>query len=250
MVTIENSKEMANFPKCRGVKAYMDVYWTLDHTRMVGVLNAQVPELALKNKPISETGYHICPAFRDYFHNVYGWKAMYDYSLEKSVDGNEYLYNARNQDIWEYYIRSVDEQVITIYQAISFVTDSPSLKVSQEHPYFEDNKFTSSCYVIPGTIDIGKYYRCLDFAFRIKENHSRAAFDAGDIIYYLRFHTPEKINFKQYFMSDKLREYDIMIQEIKASVASSPRPLSFFYDKYKKFNLKSKVMKEIKKNLI
>ena len=233
----------------------MDVYWTIDHKIIRGVLNAQTPELVLKNKPISETGYNICPAFRDYFHNVYGWKAISDYSLERSVDG-QYVYDAHNPGFWKYYVQSVDEQAISIYQAVSFVTDSPSLKVSQENPYFEDNKFTSSCYVIPGTIDIGKYYRCLDFAFRIKENHSRAAFDEGDIIYYLRFHTPEKINFKQYFMSDKLREYDTMIQEIKFSWAkviahaSSPRPLSFFYDKYKKFNLKSKVMKEIKENLI
>jgi hypothetical protein len=236
----------------------MDVYWTLDHKRMMGVLNVQEPELVLKNKPMSETGYNVCPAFRDYFHNVYGWKALYPYSLEKSVDGHEYISEEHNPGItdmgipysWEDYVRSVDEQVITIYQAISFVTDSPSLKVSQENPSFEDNKFTSSCYVIPGTLDIGKYYRGLDFAFRIKENHSRAAFDAGDIIYYLRFHTPEKINFKQYFMNDKLREYDRMIQEIKVAFSSSARPLSFFYDKYKKFNLKAKVMKEIKENLI
>ena len=233
----------------------MNVYWTIDHKRIFGALNAQTPELVLKNKPISETRYNVCPAFTSYFHNVYGWKAMSDYSLERSVDG-QYVYDAHNPGFWKYFVQSVDEQAISIYQAVSFVTDSPSLKVSQENPYFEDNKFTSSCYVIPGTIDIGKYYRCLDFAFRIKENHSWAAFDEGDIIYYLRFHTPEKINFKQYFMSDKLREYDTMIQEIKFSWAkviahaSSPRPLSFFYDKYKKFNLKNKIMKEIKENLV
>ena len=65
----------------------MNVYWTIDHKRIFGALNAQTPELVLKNKPISETGYNICPAFRDYFHKVYGWKAMSDYSLERGVDG-------------------------------------------------------------------------------------------------------------------------------------------------------------------
>ena len=226
----------------------MNVYWTVDHTRILGALNAQTPELVTKNKPVSETGYNVCPAFNDYLHNVYGWKAIDTFSLEKSVDGNEYIYNGRNQDIA---IRSVDEQVISLYQqVVSFVTDNPSLKMSLENPSLEDNEFTSSCYVIPGTIDIGKYYRCLELAFRIKKNHSRAAFNAGDIICYFKFHTPEKINFKQYFMSEKLREYNFMIQDIKSTFQSSPRLLSFFYDKYKKFNLKSKVMKEIKKNLI
>ena len=227
----------------------MNVYWTIDHTRIIGALNVQTPELVLKNKPISETGYNVCPAFNSYFHNVYGFKAMCSYSLGKSDDGHEYISHGSILDKYVN-VRSVDEQVISIFQAVSFVTDSPSLQMSMENPYFEDNKFTSSCYIIPGTLDIGKYYRCVDLAFRIKENHSWAAFDEGDIIYYLRFHTPEKINFKQYFMSDKVREYEIMITEIKSSFSPSPRPLSFFYDKYKKFNLKSKVMKEIKENLI
>jgi len=231
----------------------MDVYWSIDHTIMLGALNVQTPELVLKNKPISEAGYNVCPAFIDYFHNVYSHKSLHTHSLEKSVDGKDYvsdIYPSQEFFNKNILIRSVNDQVISIQQMTSFVTDSPSLKLSIEHPYFEDNKFTSSCYIIPGTMDIGKYYRSVDFAFRIKENHSRAAFDAGDIIYYLRFHTPEKINLKQYFMNDKLREYQQMIQEIRASYTSLPRPLSFFYDKYKKFNLKSKILKEIKENLI
>ena len=233
----------------RGGNGYMNVYWTIDHQKIEGALNVQTPELVLKNKPVSETRYHMCPAFRDYFHNVYGWKAMYAFSLEKSVGGHEFISDVYNNNP-HFISHDNSEQVISIYQAVSFVTDSPSLKMSQEHPYFEDNKFTSSCYVIPAILDIGKYYRGLDWVFRIKENHRRVALDEGDIIYYLRFHTSEKINLKQYFMNDKLREYDKMITEIKASFISSARPLSFFYEKYKKFNLKSKIMKEIKENLI
>jgi len=234
----------------------MDVYWSIDHKEMTGALNVQTPELVLKNKPISETRYNVCPAFRDYFHNVYGWKSLYTHSLEKSVDGKEYtsdIYPDQKFFDSNILIRSINEQVISIRQMTSFVTDSPSLKLSLEHPYFEDNKFTSNCYVIPGTMDIGKYYRRLDFPFRIKKSHNRVAFDEGDIIYYLRFHTPEKINLKQYFMNDKLREYQAMVEELKfssVSSPSSPRPLSFFYDKVKKYNLKSRVMKEIKKNLV
>jgi hypothetical protein len=238
----------------------MNVYWTVDHYKILGALNIQAPELAIKNQPISETGYNVCPAFNDYFHNVYGWKAIDAFSMEKSVDGNEYISKRRiplsqgvSQELMDrnIMVRSVEEQVISLFQqTVSFVTDSPSLKMSLENPSFEDNEFTSSCYVIPATIDIGKYYRFLELAFRIKKNHSQAAFDAGDIICYFKFHTPDKINFKQYFMSEKLREYDLMIQDIKSTFTPSPRPLSFFYEKYKKFNLKSKIMKEIKENLI
>ena len=230
----------------------MNVYWTVDHRRAIGALRVQTPELVLKNKPVSEVGYNVCPAFRDYFHNVYGWKSLHTHSLEKSVDGRGYTSDIHNQEFFDnnIQIRSVAEQLISITQMTSFVTDSPSLKMSIEHPYFEDNKFTSSCYLIPGIMDIGKYYRRLDCAFYIKEGHNKCAFDEGDTIYYLRFHTPEKIHFKQYFMNDKLREYHDMVEEIKEFSTSSPRPLSFFYGISKKYKLKSKVLKEIKENLV
>lgn len=233
----------------------MNVFWSIDHRKAIGSLRVQTPELVLKNKPVSAVGYNVCPAFRDYFHNVYGWKSVYTYSLEKRVDvrGIEvYASDMHNQEFFDnnVHIRSIEEQILSIIQMTSFITDSPSLKMSIEHPYFEDNKFTSSCYVIPGVMDIGKYYRRLDFAFHIKEGHSKCAFDEGDIIYYLRFHTPEKIHFKQYFMTDKLREYHDMVEELKVYSISTPRPLSFFYDIAKKYKLKSRILKEIKENLV
>ena len=55
----------------------MNVYWAIDHRRAIGALRVQTPELVLKNKLISEVGYNVCPAFRDYFHNVYGWKSIH-----------------------------------------------------------------------------------------------------------------------------------------------------------------------------
>ena len=233
----------------------MNVYWAIDHRRAIGALRVQTPELVLKNKLISEVGYNVCPAFRDYFHNVYGWKSIHTHSLKRIFNGggaSGYVSDVHNQEFFDnnINIRSIEEQILSIIQMTSFITDSPSLKMSIEHPYFEDNKFTSSCYVIPGVMDIGKYYRRLDFAFHIKEGHNTCAFDEGDIIYYLRFHTPEKIHFKQYFMNDKLREYHDMVEEIKEFSISSPRPLSYFYNIYKKYNLKSRILKEIKENLV
>ena len=51
-------------------------------------------------------------------------------------------------------------------------------------------------------------------------------------------------------MTDKLREYQHMITDIKEFSVSAPRPISFFYEIYKKSNLKNKILKEIKENLV
>ena len=117
------------------------------------------------------------------------------------------------EDITEDIHFCIEEKLISFYPYVSFVTDSPSLELSIEHPYFEDNKFTSTCYVIPGILDIGKYYRHLDFAFHIKKDHKTFAVDEGEVLFYLRFHTKEKIKFKQYYMTDRLREYQNMIKQ-------------------------------------
>ena len=234
----------------------MNVYWTLDHSKVVGSLRVKEIEPVLKNlnKNISKlgyrSGYNRCPAFRDYFHNVYGWRSLYTYSIRE--ENNTYKSDLYNQEFYDRHItiRSVKEKLISFYQYVSFVSDSPSLELSLEHPYFEDNKFTATCYVVPGILDIGKYYRFLDFAFHIKKDYNTFSVDEGDILYYLRFHTKEKIKFKQYYMTDKLREYQHMITDIKEFSVSAPRPISFFYEIYKKSNLKNKILKEIKENLV
>ena len=115
----------------------------------------------------------------------------------------------------------------------------------------QDNKFTATCYVVPGILDIGKYYRFLDFAFHIKKEYNTFEIDEGDTQLYLRFHTKEKIRFKQYYMTDRLREYAFMVEHIKEfSSNKTSRPLSYFYKIYKKSNLKNRILKEIKGNLV
>ena len=228
----------------------MDVYWSIDHKEAIGALRVQTPEPVLKNKGLAEMEYHACPAFRDYYHNVYGIKSLYTYSLE--IDGDKCKADMYNQEFFDsnVNVRSTEQKLLSVKQRVSFITDSPSLKMSQEHPCFEDNKFTESSYVVPGMFDIGKYYRNLDFAFHLKESHNRVEFDEGDTIYYLRFHTDERVSCKQYFITDRLREYRDMVDDIRMFSVAHNRPLSYFYDIYKRSNLKSRIIKEIKENLV
>ena len=230
----------------------INVYWTIDHSKALGSLRIERPELVLKSKEnMSSQKYNGCPAFTDYFHNVYGWKSLYTYNFEDT--GHGYASTMHNQDFMDRYIsmRSADDKLFSIKQHCLFMTDETSLKLSQEHPYFEDNKFTSKCYVIPGTLDIGKYSRWLDFAFHVKDREHGFEFDEGDMIYYLRFHTKERINLKQFYVNAKLRDYLDMVDGIREfSSATAPRPLSYFYGIFKQSNLKQRILKEIKKNLI
>ena len=233
----------------------MNVYWSVDNKRVFGSLRAEEPILIyknlFKNRNSSELQYNRCPAFKDYFNNVYGMKSLYSYKLIQ--EGTQFKSPLYGQDFFDTNVRifSTEEKLISLHPHTIFVTDSPSLEMSIEHPYFEDNKFTKTCYTIPGTVDIGKYYRFIDFDFHIKKEYNTFEIDEGDTQLYLRFHTKEKIQFKQYYMTDRLREYSFMVEHIKERSASKAlRPLSYFYKIYKNSNLKKRILKEIKENLV
>ena len=112
--------------------------------------------------------------------NVYGMKSLYSYKLIQ--EGTQFKSPLYGQDFFDTNVRifSTEEKLISLHPHTIFVTDSPSLEMSIEHPYFEDNKFTKTCYTIPGTVDIGKYYRFIDFAFHIKKEYNTFEIDEGD----------------------------------------------------------------------
>ena len=51
-----------------------------------------------------------------------------------------------------------------------FFTDEPSLEMSLLPAYLEDNSVVNSTIIIPGKLDIGKYFRTSGFAFHMKQN--------------------------------------------------------------------------------
>ena len=233
----------------------MNIYWTIDNKRVHGSLRVEKPVEIYKHlfqdKSSSQLDYTRCPAFKDYFNNVYGLKSLYSYKLKKQ--GAQFSSPLYGQEFFDSNVRihSAEEKLVSLHPHIIFFTDSPSLEMSVEHPSFEDNKFTKTCYAVPGIVDIGKYYRFMDFAFHIKKEYNTFEIDEGDVQLYLRFYTKEKIKFKQYYMTDRLREYAFMVEHIKETTASKVlRPLSYFYGIYKKSNLKDRTLKEIKENLV
>ena len=54
----------------------MNIYWAVDNSKAIGSLRAEEVETVYKNlfkdKDTSELQYNRCPAFKDYFNNVYG----------------------------------------------------------------------------------------------------------------------------------------------------------------------------------
>jgi hypothetical protein len=128
-------------------------------------------------------------------------------------------------------------------------TEEPSLLATITPSYYEDNKFNSSSILIPGSLDIGKYFRNLECAFHIRKGLNTMEIEEGDIYMYVNFNTTQKVEFKEFLWTTQLDEYLRTVLESKQYRAKNFKPLNYFYNIFSRLGLKKRIITEIKNNL-
>ncbi len=226
------------------------VYWACNENEW---FRAKEPESVYKNfvQNVKNNGteMHMCPATRDYMKNTFSIKSIYDYNFDVLDDG-QIKSSLYDQTFFNKHVnvRSINDKLFSFSQDFVFFTEEKSLLMSASiSPYMEDNNITKKCTTIPGTIDIGKWFRTLDFAFFLKKESDNFKIEEDEIFQYIKFHTNEKIVFKQFRANNKINEYLQDTSNARQSRILKPRTLN---DYYKIFNNKKNVIKEIKKNLV
>ena len=191
-----------------------------------------------------------CPAFNGYIKNVFAVKSMYQYSID--WDGVNITSSMYDQVFFNtnLFIRDVN---IGFFSYVSpkpvFVSEGDDLNITQEFPYFHDNDITRNMYIIPGTFNIGKHLpRTLEMSGKFKRPGS-ITINEGDVLYYVRFHTKEKIIFKKFIFSEEMKSViknNLSIREH----TKNRKSLSWWYNFVSRHNLKKYFLNEIKKNLL
>jgi hypothetical protein len=164
----------------------------------------------------------VCPGFNLRMDNVFVLKSMYSYEFEVSngeVRSKDYDQEFFNRHV---VIKSLNKRLFSFTQSYTFFTDEPSLEVTlSEHPYLEDNEVTKRCLILPGNIDIGRWYRNTDTMFYLKHEYESCSITEGDVYGYVRFHTDQAINFIQFRQTDLMNSY--LLDSIRAK-ANKKRP--------------------------
>jgi hypothetical protein len=227
------------------------VYWACDEEEW---MRAKEPEPIYKNflKNIQDknTSINFCPSIKEYMKNIFSVKSIYEYNFEITDDQTNIFTNLYNQKFVDRHVvvRSNKEKLYSFTQNFIFCTEEKSLKMSTGiSPFLEDNNITKRCMPIPGTMDIGKWFRLTDFAFYLKNDYNRFEIKEEEIFQYIEFHTKEKIIFKQFYINEKIRQYLMDVTNVKNSRINKNRALENYYAL---FNHKKQIIKEIKNNLI
>ena len=234
----------------------INVYWScLDENW----LRAEEPESVLKSyfRSNKYEGHNdklelqYCPGFNNNLKNVFLVKSIHDYSF--SIINDQVVSNMYDQDFFDkkVLVRSIEKKAFSFSVPYVFFTDSDSLDMTAyEYPFFEENNITNSCIPIPGKFNIAKWFRPLEFAFYLKKDVDTFTIENKDIMYYIRFHTDEKINFKQFRPTDLIKNFcteNFSSTTFISKKMSKEGGLEYFYGLMK---TKKLILKEIKNNLI
>ena len=191
-----------------------------------------------------------CPAFKEYFKNTFVLKYPFDYQI--SWDGENITSNMYDQTFFD---RSVLPRDIKagffslLHPASVFYTDSDDLEMEMLPAYFHKNELTTNGFLIPGAFNIGKHLpRRLEAPYKLS-NKIDINIQNNDAIFYIKFRTKEKIEFKKFIMTDSMKKIVDGYLNITGKTISI-HSLQWWYDLVSRNRLKKYFIKEIKKNLL
>lgn len=210
-----------------------------------------------KNNPNYKTDngltFFQCPSFKSKTQNIY----FINNALE-----TEYLYDCTNIDSPKLQLISktgVNAEIIRVPS----ISDGPTLRFKLLNIFFSDEPIEATFYqpifhkseyskngsVIPGTFDIGQWFRPYNFEVQLWEKSGTFKIKEDEPLFYVEFNTNKKINLQRFVMNDKLYKY------LKSCTGHSIQLWPFIslaerYDHFKKSQLNNLILKEIKENLL
>lgn len=178
------------------------IYWTIPYFDVPEAdLLFSEPESLLKHLQKTRKGseYLKCPAFIDYVKNTYIIKAPVDFEIIISdaknkqivINGlhqcfrNKFIDNTKGKgdNFTSPYILSVPPKYLF------YSGQSVHMEVMQA--FLETNDSVSNIMLIPGTFDISKWIRPIDFTFEIKNENKITYIKKDDVIFYVKFKTED-----------------------------------------------------------
>jgi hypothetical protein len=227
------------------------IYWSCVEDEWLRAKEPQpVYKNFIKNIKNKNTGIELCPGIKDYTKNTFSVKSIYDYNFEIIPEKKETFSNLYDQDFFNKHvsIRSIEDKLFSFSQQYVFFTEEKNLEMSANiFPYLEDNNITKNCIIVPGTVNIGQWFRVTDFVFYLKNNQNKFEIKEEEIYQYIKFNTNKKIIFKQFIINDKINKYLLDVSSARKFRETKNRQLRDYYLmlKHKKY-----IIKEIKSSLI
>jgi hypothetical protein len=209
------------------------IYWTIptggnhEYWKQVAYYS---PELVLKSIHDSrnkDRSFLRCPAFLDFYKNVYVIKSPIDYELTIDNFGNV---KTKDYD-QQFFIETVNVEsskhdkhpsIVLNFNYI-FYSDT-SVLIEQFPAIMEDNEFIRNTRIVAGQFDISKWLRPVNVSFEVLDKTKPIVIKKGDPLCYIRFSTPDnkKISLVQEEFDDNYYKTSIACTNLKRFIKFNP----------------------------
>lgn len=232
------------------------VYWASvgDSSRktFTELLNVQ-PEPIIKdlmdkksNPYYPEVAYQACPSAKSYFKNTY--KMISPVSKRIQIDLAGSIIPSEHSNWFlprpSYYANSIafDFDLAWVF----FCEDS--LIMEQLPPHTHNVTASRYASLAAGAYDIGKWFRPIISSYTTWPGVSEFAIEENDPLFYLKFHTDEKIDFIKFEATQKIQEVATGATLFKNAIRFES--LDSLYTRFSQSGRKKVLLREIKKEII
>lgn len=201
------------------------------------------PEHFLKSfaKERTKAAYMRCPAFLDFSKNVYVIRAPFD--MDITIDrSKQYMTTNFSQEVYDAYCQNRGHEVlsendpylITLPPNYIFYADE-SVMMESIPAYLHKNTSIDNLRLIPGTYDIGQWFRPVDYTVEIVDDTKPIKIKRDDVLFYIRFVTKDgsKVELERFIIDDHMNRVMYGCVQVKHQVQTLT--LETLYQKAKPF---------------
>lgn len=231
------------------------VYWSVDDAKNTGnnwnVLYEDLESVyksLVKNKN-NENGSNFfqCPSFINNTKNIFVFKNPL-HSKFKIQDDNVVATSKTHIKSTIEHDASIKNNLLMVYGLHFYFFSEEDLEMSISSPYFQKTDYLQYGAVVPGSFNIGSWFRRIDFEINLWDNVKEIEIKEGEPLAYFSFKTKKRVQLKRFTMNDTL--YNIRTTIGNSTLWEPNVSLEKRYKRFKNSKTKELVLREIKKNLL
>jgi len=153
-----------------------------------------------------------CPAFLDYIKNTYVIKAPIDMQICVNRKVGKIDVKCFSQTIAKFIVNRIGQTgknspfLLSLPPAYVFYSNE-DVNIESFHAFMDNNDSISNLMAIPGTFNISKWIRLVDFSAEVKDDLKPINIKKDDVLFYVRFLTKDetKVELERVHMTQELK---------------------------------------------
>lgn len=193
--------------------------------------------------------FKLCPAYLDHMNNLFSLRFPVSYTLDimsDRVGTRSYDQEFFNNFV---FIRDLPQRLISFNVRYVFFAEQPCT-ISLQQPYMEDNDLANKTVSMPGTFDIGQWFRTTDYAVQVKQGVDNLNIERGDVYNYIRVNTDDPVEFVRFDYTDELDRIQRDILQSKMILGNKSPKLSHYYKLFKQSMYRNRILTLIQQNIL